>query len=123
MPLSAFDLNIIACECPEQTAAFMQDFVGWSKEYHQENEMEGDWCASYDKPQKGSQREGLKTIIIKLDHLKNRGTIVHELTHALFHLSKYTSQEVTIESQEWVAMWMEKMFNEICKPNYNKIKK
>lgn len=64
---------------------------------------------------KDSQLKGDKRLVIMLESLNNKGVIVHELIHALWHASKAIGYEMNDDSQEWQAVLFEYLFTEVCK--------
>ena len=51
----------------------------------------------------------------------NIGTIIHEMQHIIWKLSKLTNIELNYDSQEWQACFMEYLYSEIMKKNYTNI--
>jgi len=50
------------------------------------------------------------------------GLVVHELTHVLWQYSKRAGVEVNFESQEWQALMMESLFNQVIdEKGYKKV--
>jgi len=116
-----WSLDVIVGTDADQIATFCAARYGYSKEYHEED-ADGDWVSRFDSKE-DSELKGERRIIMKLRDLKNKGIMIHELMHVLFYLEKATAIEINWSSQEWVAIFMERTWNELCRPTYEKIKK
>ena len=117
---SEWDLDVVVTEDLEQYLEFCSKRYGL-KDYLKERE-EGPWVATFET-EKGTELDGEKRILMKLENLKDRGVMVHEMTHVLFHFQEATGVEINTNSQEWIAMFNERIWNELCRPTYEKIKK
>jgi hypothetical protein len=67
-----------------------------------------------------SELKGEIRILLILNKLEP-GLIVHESYHILKHLCKLTGVTTDYHSQEWSAYFLEYIFNEIAKNNYENI--
>lgn len=61
-----------------------------------------------------SPMKGHKLFVMKLQSF-DRATITHELIHLLWHVGKNTGANINYKSQEWQALFVEYVFNEIIK--------
>jgi len=70
---------------------------------------------------KKTKLNGEKRIVLCLGSLKDKSILVHELIHVLWHYGKITGSKIIDESQEWQAIFVEWLYNEILKDNYKKL--
>lgn len=70
---------------------------------------------------KKSILKGETRIILILENLQCLKTIVHELVHVLWHFGRETGSEITFHSQEWQAILMEYLFDQVLKENYTEL--
>lgn len=66
-----------------------------------------------------SKLEG-ETVISMFITNSDLGVLVHECMHVLFHLYKCAGIEIDYEAQEWCAIFIEKVFNDVSKFLINK---
>ena len=60
-----------------------------------------------------TSRKGETRIVLILDSKANKGVVVHELMHVMWHMSKRSGTEMNYESQEWQALMIEHLFNKV----------
>lgn len=116
-----WNLDVIVGTDLDQIAEYFTTRYGPPKEDHRKH-AHGNWVTTMESSEE-SELKGENRIVLKLEDLKNKGIIIHELIHVLFHLQNKTAIEISYESQEWIAIFMERTWNELCRPNYEKIKK
>ena len=113
-------VDVIVCEDLEHRKQFYQDKYGWHVDSLGEldgNDFVTDVCGK-----KGSTIDGRMRIVLNLSNLNDKQIMVHEITHVLFYAQKFIGLNVNWESQEWCACFMEMLWVELNKPNYEKIK-
>ena len=118
LPSTYWWLDVIVCDDEQQKIDYMVERYGWHKSYYQDD---GDNYVTMIKPE-GESIVNEDRIVLVLKDLKNKAVMVHELTHILLYAQKYIGLKVNWESQEWCACFMERIWSELCKPNYEKIK-
>jgi len=74
-------------------------------------------CCSIHSEKKG-ELNCEKRVVLSLKSLKDKKTIVHELIHAIWHISEYVGYEMSYNTQEWQAVLFEYLYDEILKNNY-----
>lgn len=111
-----FKLHVISCDDDEHTEFFLREHYTEIEKGQFDEEFDGDWVASL-------KHEGKTVIVAKFENLKDHGAFVHEITHVKHRLSYHAGVELNYHSQEWEACFTEYIYNEICKPNYEKFKK
>lgn len=120
IPPSLWHLDIWISQDEEKLAHQFNKYYGASKEYYLEEGF-GNWVSTIGATQT-SIRKGNRTIIMCLKEL-DLSILVHELTHVLFHYGKASGCLINYESQEWVAMLFEYLYNVASKPgNYSLVK-
>jgi hypothetical protein len=60
-----------------------------------------------------SPLKGRRLILLALNDLNDDGVLVHELLHVLWHHAKHVGYNMDYESQEWQAIMIEYIFNEV----------
>ena len=68
--------------------------------------------------EKDSELAGEKRFVIVLKNNKDVSVVIHEITHLKYQLSGETAIEITKDSQEWQAYFMEYITDEILKDDY-----
>jgi hypothetical protein len=61
-----------------------------------------------------SECKGSKMIVMNMQELQDT-VVLHEVVHVVFKLSKITGIEISYKSQEWVAYFVEYIYEEILK--------
>ncbi len=106
---SEWHLDIVVCKNKKEINQFFKKRYGIDDYYDKPNE-----CASLDSGI-DSLLKCEKRVAILLETLSNKGVIVHELIHALWHITKRIGYEMNYDSQEWQAILFEYLFTEVCK--------
>jgi hypothetical protein len=104
-------LDVIICKDKHKIAQFMHKRYGASVEYY-EDELFTEFVSTISSTYK-SECNGRKRIVMVLYDM-NRGILVHELVHVLWHFSKNSGVNMCYDSQEWQAILFEYLYNE-CK--------
>ena len=55
-----------------------------------------------------------RSVVVVVIMIDKPHVIVHELYHALFHLSRLTGAEIKYNAQEWGARMLERLFKKSC---------
>ncbi len=85
---------------------------GKNKEYYKDT-INYDCCMTISSKQK-SELKGKTRIVVVILHDKPH-IVVHELFHALFHLSNVSGAEIKYKSQEWGASMIERLYKKAQK--------
>ena len=64
---------------------------------------------------KESELKGKTQFCICLKSLQNKGIVVHEIVHVIWHIGESIGYKIVYDSQEWQAILFEYIFNEIVK--------
>ncbi len=113
---SEWHLDIIVSKNKKEINEFFKKRYGIDDYYDAPNE-----CASVDSG-KDSLLKHEKRFAILLETLSNKGVIVHELIHALWHLTKRIGLEMNYDTQEWQAVLYEYLYVEtVDKKGYAKM--
>jgi len=67
---------------------------------------------------KKSILKGETRIYTIIGSIKKHDIIVHEINHVLDHLNRLTNIDINESSTEWKSMFLEYLFTEIIKENY-----
>jgi hypothetical protein len=111
-----FKLHVISCEDDEHQVSFVKDNYEKFADDQDFNDCYGDFVIILIQNDK-------KVIVCGFENLKDRSGFVHEIVHIKHRLNLLSGVELNCASQEWEACFTEFLFNEICKPNYEKFKK
>jgi hypothetical protein len=107
-----FSLDVWVCDDLDELSAAFHVRYGASVEYYK-GDLHPDAVQII-----GSTREseclGAKVIVMNISEL-DAGVVLHEVIHAVFKLSKITGIEICQKSQEWVAYFVENIYEEILK--------
>ena len=79
--------------------------------------LDTDICLSFETDI-GSELRGHKAFVIILKKLEPY-IVVHELIHLMWQLNETINIEMNKDSQEWQALFMEYLTNEILKDDYD----
>ncbi len=113
---SEWHLDIIVGKNKKEINEFCKKRYGLDDFYDMPNE-----CSSIDSG-KDSSLKGERRVVILLEKLSNKPVIVHELIHALWHLTKRIGYEMGYDSQEWQAILYEYLYTEtVDKKGYVKM--
>lgn len=62
---------------------------------------------------KESELKGKTQFCICLKSLKDKGILVHEIVHLIWHIGESIGYKIVYDSQEWQAVLFEYIYNEI----------
>lgn len=105
---TAFHVDIWVCSDLDNLCKYFNKRYGASIEYYQDeiNENQTMTLVSTRK----SELKGIRTIVVNVDSW-NMSTIIHELSHVIFHLSKICGMETNYNSQEWFCYMLEYLYS------------
>lgn len=103
---SEWDLDVIVGGTKKDLENISKKRYGLTYDFPVHNE-----CTSIDSS-KDSELKGRRGVVIILKSF-NKAIIVHEIIHAIWHLSMYIGLEICYESNEWQALLAEYLFDEI----------
>lgn len=107
---SVWELHVWISEDEEMLTKRFCEMYGASKEYYKEAGF-GDWVACIGSTLE-SECKGHKKIIMNLRTLQQR-VLIHECQHVLFQCKKQFGADVNIKSQEWCALFVEYLWDEL----------
>jgi len=98
-------------------ADVMHKKYGASKEYYQDDLDGKVGCCMTISSTKDSEQKG-KTVVVIYIREKSPNIIVHELIHAMWHLTDRIGYEMSYHSQEWQAILFEHLYKEAMADDY-----
>jgi hypothetical protein len=107
-----FSLDVWICDDLDELSAAFSVRYGASVEYYK-GDLRPD-AVEVISSTEASESRGDKVIVMNMQKL-DAVIVLHEVIHVVFKLSKITGIEICQKSQEWVAYFVEYIYEEILK--------
>lgn len=114
---SNWELDIIISKNHNQVCAFCQKKYGYDEDY--KKDFPPETCLTLTSSSE-SETKGRRITIIYLK-AKKSSVVVHELVHAMWHITNNIGYEMNYDTNEWQAVLFEYLFEQVMANDYQQI--